>query len=123
MSTFEVTLSFNGQKKNVLIPFRSISSFTDPSVGFGLQFKIDNNLNLLLKILEKEKDQSSQISSIELNEKNKSGQIVSLDEFRDKNKSNCLIKEKFLKDEFNYSPMFPVSEDKTEYIQISDSIC
>ena len=23
--------------------------------------------------------------------------------------------------EFNYSPMFPVSEDKTEYIQISDS--
>ena len=43
---FEVTLSFNGQKKNVLIPFRSISSFTDPSVGFGLQFKIYNKLKL-----------------------------------------------------------------------------
>ena len=81
---FEVTLSFNGQKKNVLIPFRSISSFTDPSVGFGLQFKIDNNYKLTSKNIDNEKIQSSQISSIGLNEENKSGQIVSLDEFRDK---------------------------------------
>ena len=81
---FEVTLSFNGQKKNVLIPFRSISSFTDPSVGFGLQFKIDNNYKISSKNIENEKIQSSQISSIGLNEENKSGQIVSLDEFRDK---------------------------------------
>ena len=41
---FEVTLSFNGEKKNISVPFRAITSFTDPSVGFGLQFKIEDNL-------------------------------------------------------------------------------
>ena len=38
---FEVTLSFNGQKKNINVPYRAITSFTDPSVGFGLQFKVE----------------------------------------------------------------------------------
>ena len=37
---FEVTLSFSGKKKNISVPFRAITTFTDPSVGFGLQFKI-----------------------------------------------------------------------------------
>ena len=53
-------------------------------MGFGLQFKIDNNYKLTSKNIENEKIQSSQISTIGLNEENKSGQIVSLDEFRDK---------------------------------------
>ena len=35
---FEVTLSFNGKKKKIFVPYNSITSFTDPSVGFGLQF-------------------------------------------------------------------------------------
>ena len=38
---FEVTLSFNGQKKNIYVPYKAITSFTDPSVGFGLQFKVE----------------------------------------------------------------------------------
>ena len=41
---FEVTLSFSGEKKNISVPFKAITSFTDPSVGFGLQFKIEDNL-------------------------------------------------------------------------------
>ena len=36
---FSVTLSFNGQKKDIIVPFNSIVSFSDPSVGFSLQFK------------------------------------------------------------------------------------
>ena len=44
---FEVTLSFNGKKKNISVPFKALTSFTDPSVGFGLQFKIDKQLKLL----------------------------------------------------------------------------
>ena len=43
---FEVTLSFNGKKKNISVPFKALTSFTDPSVGFGLQFKIDKQLKL-----------------------------------------------------------------------------
>ena len=38
---FSVILSFNGKKKNISVPFNSITSFSDPSVGFSLQFKKD----------------------------------------------------------------------------------
>ena len=81
---FEVTLSFSGKKKNIFVPFKSITSFTDPSVGFGLQFKIEDNL----------KDKNlSKIESSDINKPmitnlkdidTKSGEVVSLDEFRDK---------------------------------------
>ena len=59
-----------------------MTSFTDPSVGFGLQFKIDDHLKLpneenKTKLLGKE------IVS-KPSEKEKSGEIVSLDAFRDK---------------------------------------
>ena len=79
---FEVTLSFNGKKKNISVPYKAMTSFTDPSVGFGLQFKIDDQLKLpneenKAKLLDKE------IVS-EPSEKEKSSEIVSLDAFRDK---------------------------------------
>ena len=81
---FEVTLSFNGQKKNIFIPFRAITSFTDPSVGFGLQFKVENELKLLPDDVNAKKNLSLKIPTIELDQETKSGEIVSLDEFRDK---------------------------------------
>lgn len=37
---FSVALSFNGKRENLYIPFAAVSSFADPSVNFGLQFKI-----------------------------------------------------------------------------------
>lgn len=79
---FEVTLSFNGNKKNISVPYKAVTSFTDPSVGFGLQFKIDDQLKLpneenKAKLLDKE-------IVLEPSEKDKSGEIVSLDAFRDK---------------------------------------
>ena len=79
---FEVTLSFNGKKNNISVPYRAVTSFTDPSVGFGLQFKIDDQLKLpneenQTKTLDKE------IVS-KPSEKEQSGEIVSLDAFRDK---------------------------------------
>ena len=81
---FEVTLSFSGEKKNISVPFKAITSFTDPSVGFGLQFKIEDNLkDTNLKIsqgpdLDKPKVSHSENTGV------KSGEIVSLDEFRGK---------------------------------------
>ena len=81
-SHFEVTLSFNGKKKNISVPFKSLTSFTDPSVGFGLQFKIDKQLKL------SNGENQTELSDIEKtpnSPKNvKSGEIVSLDAFRDK---------------------------------------
>lgn len=36
---FEVTLSFDQIKERIVIPFKSLIAFADPSVKFGLQFK------------------------------------------------------------------------------------
>ena len=79
---FEVTLSFNGKKKNISVPYKAVTSFTDPSVGFGLQFKIDNQFKLPNEE-DKDKLLDKDIVS-EPSEKEKSGEIVSLDAFRDK---------------------------------------
>ena len=81
---FEVTLSFSGKKKNISVPFRAITSFTDPSVGFGLQFKIEDNFkDASLSKIESSDLNKTMITNLEDNDQ-KSGEIVSLDEFRDK---------------------------------------
>ncbi|HCD63472.1 MAG TPA: hypothetical protein DEQ51_02960, partial [Alphaproteobacteria bacterium] len=40
---FSVGLSFSGVQHNLLIPFSAVTHFTDPSVGFGLQFSDPND--------------------------------------------------------------------------------
>ena len=81
---FEVTLSFSGEKKNISVPFKAITSFTDPSVGFGLQFKIEDNLkNTSLSKIENSDANKPAITNLD-DADSKSGEIVSLDEFRDK---------------------------------------
>ena len=81
---FEVTLSFSGEKKNISVPFKAITSFTDPSVGFGLQFKIEDNLkNTSLSKIENSDVNKPPIKDLDDTDL-KSGEIVSLDEFRDK---------------------------------------
>jgi len=37
---FEVGLSFNGVPERLVVPFRAIKGFVDPSVQFGLQFSV-----------------------------------------------------------------------------------
>ena len=37
---FDVTLSFNGKRERLHVPFAAILGFADPSVEFGLQFKV-----------------------------------------------------------------------------------
>lgn len=82
---FEVTLSFNGQKKNIYVPYKAITSFTDPSVGFGLQFKVEEQKKISI---EEKKDENVVLENKEVQSKqtNKSvsGEIISLNEFRDK---------------------------------------
>ena len=82
---FEVTLSFNGQKKNIYVPYKAITSFTDPSVGFGLQFRVEEQKKIST---EEKKDEKVVLENKEVQTKqtNKSvsGEIISLNEFRDK---------------------------------------
>ena len=76
---FSVVLSFNGKKKIIFVPFNSITSFSDPSVGFSLQFKKDvptENTIKEEKILSNKSDKD---------EKQKfNAEIFSLDAFRSK---------------------------------------
>ena len=37
---FSVVLQFNGQPCQLRVPFAALTSFADPSVKFGLQFKV-----------------------------------------------------------------------------------
>ena len=37
-TSFQVTLSFSGKPETLVVPFAAVTQFSDPSVGFGLQF-------------------------------------------------------------------------------------
>ena len=76
---FSVVLSFNGKKKNISVPFSSIISFSDPSVGFSLQFKKD----FLTQHTKKEKKVLPNKSD-EDKKKKFNAEIFSLDAFRSK---------------------------------------
>ena len=76
---FSVTLSFNGKKKIIFVPFNSIISFSDPSVGFSLQFKKE----YLSEDSKKEKEITSNNVNEDKNKKFKA-EIFSLDAFRSK---------------------------------------
>ncbi len=43
-TAFEVTLSFNKVHERLHIPFAAITAFADPSVQFGLQFRLDGGM-------------------------------------------------------------------------------
>ncbi len=81
---FSVTLSFDKKKKKIIVPYNAVTSFSDPSVGFGLQFK--NNLkeeNLEKELINKSETPEDKIKEIKTFDK-KEAEIVSLDAFRPK---------------------------------------
>jgi hypothetical protein len=41
--SFTVTLFFGGKPSTMTVPFAAVTSFNDPSVGFGLQFGADDD--------------------------------------------------------------------------------
>jgi hypothetical protein len=77
---FSVVLSFNGTKETIYIPYKDITTFADPSVQFGLQFREmdytydDSNEELNIEIDERSED-SKQSSD---------DNVVDLDKFRKK---------------------------------------
>ena len=85
---FEVELSFNDKRENLVIPFKSITGFADPSVKFGLQF--DDNIKADLTSDEKNDANELAVTAQYLDEKSKnSGEVVSLDQFRKKTDGNA----------------------------------
>jgi hypothetical protein len=79
---FCVTLSFSGVKQSLVIPFAAVTHFTDPSVGFGLQFSANDETSstelseFITSIEDKNKIDSTDASETD------SADVVSLDAFR-----------------------------------------
>ena len=71
---FTITLNFGDQLEEMTVPFKSIISFVDPSVEFGLKFD-------KLEIVEDDQSDEAQMIALEGEEQNEA-EIVSLDSFR-----------------------------------------
>lgn len=79
---FLVTLRFNGQPSRLSIPFAAVTSFTDPSVKFGLQYTKSGSFeNTEEPTADTEEDE--QTSDAQEGEAKK-GEVIALDTFRKK---------------------------------------
>ena len=92
---FEVLLSFGGVMEYIVIPFSAITSFADPSVKFGLQFReiLQGGKQKLYTEFstesEKEEDNITKVKQEggDTKDTTLTDNIVSLDKFRQKAKS------------------------------------
>ena len=80
---FSVTLFFGGKPSPMIIPFEAVTSFNDPSVGFGLQFGIadddDSDEDEHDDDIPQSDDQPAQSND---DASGNSADVVSLDTFR-----------------------------------------
>ena len=85
-NNFEVMLSFNDKRERLFIPFVAISGFADPSVKFGLQFQTseDGTHDTETEITIDGRPNEVEDEDGEPSSKSKSGDVVSLDQFRKK---------------------------------------
>lgn len=92
---FSITLSFNNIPEKLVIPFQAMTAFADPSVKFGLQFHTFIDEELMEELLENEEDLLERLKEEDLaaktgKKKSKkpavTGEVVTLDAFRNKQK-------------------------------------
>jgi len=80
---FSVVLSFNDIKSPIHVPFETITGFADPSVKFGLQFKME-----LMDDLEEDPEDSDAAREAPADEESEKSEddnnVVALDAFRKK---------------------------------------
>ncbi len=79
---FGVTLSFSGVRQSLVIPFAAVTHFTDPSVGFGLQFSAgnENASSELSEVIATIEDKNKK--HVDETTKSSTADVVSLDSFR-----------------------------------------
>lgn len=84
---FQVTLSFNKVPEKLVIPYAALTAFADPSVQFGLQFRVTPNAEgrPMTALLETESPEmpGGDAADAEPAER-KTGDVVALDAFRKK---------------------------------------
>ena len=79
--SFTVTLFFSGKPSIMTVPFAAVTSFNDPSVGFGLQFGGDDETDEALET-DDETTIDAPADDTVIKETGGSAEVVSLDSFR-----------------------------------------
>ncbi len=80
-----VTLSFNNVPERLTIPLGSISIFADPSVNFALQFQpLGDDLDEADLLDLEDEDREGEAKPAKKPRTDKTGEVVSLDQFRKK---------------------------------------
>lgn len=89
---FKISLSFGGKFEKLTVPYRSITSFADPSMNFALKFSM-TYADVEEFSTENNFDESSLAnkSKKKVNEIDLSEKVISLDAFRKSNKPNSTI--------------------------------
>ena len=84
--SFKISLSFGGKFEKLIVPYKSITSFADPSMNFALKFSMaypeDEKINT------EEFDNSNLSNKTKNKEIDLSAKVISLDAFRKNNKPN-----------------------------------
>lgn len=86
---FRVTLSFDNQAERLIVPFHALSKFYDPSVAFGLMFDVEPPMTQNLEAAPEAESGLAEGEQTPAPDPNPdpdgaSGEVVSLDSFRDK---------------------------------------
>jgi hypothetical protein len=89
---FQITLSFNKVPERLVIPYAAITAFADPSVQFGLQFRVAPNADAPQRsgvvapvpVGEAAAGGDAADSTAEDSAEPKTGEVVALDAFRKK---------------------------------------
>ena len=93
---FSITLFFGGKPSPMIIPFQAVTSFNDPSVGFGLQFgmlddgddddkdgqSMDDTNSVAAPKTHDGDDARGSASQVAKPDNEKTAEVVSLDTFR-----------------------------------------
>ncbi len=85
---FKISLSFGGKYEKLVVPYKSITSFSDPSMSFALKFSMTNEDLEELSAFD-DSNRANQENNKERNDSaiDLSAKVISLDAFR-KNKDN-----------------------------------
>lgn len=80
---FKISLSFGGKYEKLLIPYKAVTSFADPSMNFALKFSMNyGDLDESSSDLDNEQNHANKDSAVDL-----SAKVISIDAFR-KNRIN-----------------------------------
>lgn len=84
--SFSVTLSFSGRDSRLRVPFAAVTSFADPSVKFGLQFKtFEPAPDAVAAPIVMPTSEAEPAGEPGEDAKPKKGEVITLEAFRKKN--------------------------------------